>query len=386
MSNSDAKPILIAGAGIGGLAAAVGLREKGFKLQIVERGPEGGELQGTGLTIWTNGVQALRRLGLADAVARAGARLDGTSVWDAQGKLVMDTRVTEYCARFGVPSIGVRRSDLLSILRRACADIPIRYSTRAKGFRVEDEGVVLELEDGTEIEGSALIGADGLRSAVRAQLIGDGPPGYLGHSVWRGIGEVGPSMKGATVSMFWGARGLRGGCYPVDDRHACWFVGINTPPGGRDEPEQKKPRLLELLSGMKGALGELARATPSERILRTDVYHRPKLVPWGRGPISLIGDAAHAMPTVMGQGACQTLEDAVVLSDCLTPGESIAAGLRSYEARRLERVRWVRGQVYKIGRFQSWESPVSIWLRNTMARALASKTQKTWDGLMEFPG
>jgi len=384
--NDQNNPVLITGGGISGLVAAIALKRYGFAVEVFERAEHLRTVGGTGLTLWSNAIAALGQLGLANVIRDKGAVIQTSEVFTAKGELLVESKVKQLTDEIGFPSVGIRRKDVLETLFNACDGIPVHFGMPCTNVSVLDGGVEVRFENGETRRGCALIGADGLRSAVREHVVGDEEPTYMGHTVWRGISDDNGGMNAGSVYMMWGPRGVRGGAWYVDDTHVNWFVGVNTPPGGLDQAGVKE-QILRKVAGFKSPLPAMIQAMSEQNIIRTDIFARDKVDNWGEGPITLIGDAAHAMPTVLGQGACQAIEDAVVLADFMRKADSIEAGLRAYEQHRKPRVDWIRENVYKLGRFQDFENPLFIWLRNSITKMMSTdNSMKMWQEILTFPG
>jgi 2-polyprenyl-6-methoxyphenol hydroxylase-like FAD-dependent oxidoreductase len=379
--------ILVAGAGIGGLAVAAALADRGFDVAVFERADEVRGLEGSGLTIWGNAMTALARIGLADAVRRRSSPLERQLVMTAQGEVISDSPVGDLQRATGEVGVGVRRHDLLQALLRAAGGATVHYRRPVVDVVADDDGVTVGLDDGEKVRGAALIGADGLRSAVREHLLGDGPPSQLRHMVWRGISESRGPFPAETSLMVYGPGGIRMVGWPVDDGHVCWSLSRNGDAERvRAQPADIRDELLQVIEGFPEACRHVLGSTPAGRIIRTDLFARHDLRQLAFGRVALLGDAGHAMPTVFGQGAAMALEDAVVLVDAMerTPDDP-ASAFSAYERRRLPRLHWVRSQVFEVSQFQEWESPLLCALRNAFLRNL-SETGSTamWTTLMQF--
>jgi 2-polyprenyl-6-methoxyphenol hydroxylase-like FAD-dependent oxidoreductase len=226
---------LVVGGGIGGLAAGIALRRVGIEPLVVERASEL-ELVGAGLGLAGNAVQALEGLGVADAIRARGQRTDRLVALAPSGKALVDLPLE------GREMLGVHRADLQEVLSGALGD-PLRLGAACTGFRDTGERVTMTLDDGEEVEGDLLVGADGLRSNSREQLLGDGPPTYAGYTGWRAITKFEhESLRGRTTET-WG-RGVRFGLIPIGGGRLHWFVSESRP-----EPE------APLVPGRKEELG-----------------------------------------------------------------------------------------------------------------------------------
>jgi 2-polyprenyl-6-methoxyphenol hydroxylase-like FAD-dependent oxidoreductase len=371
-----ASPVLIAGGGIGGLTAAVALRHAGLVVRVFERAPEIREV-GAGITIQSNAVLALRHLGLADAVIAAGHPLAWGSLRTPDGRFITRQDLREIAQDIGAPGVAIHRATLQNLLLDAWGTGILETGREVTGYEAGPDGVTVRLGDGGTAEGSLLVGADGLRSQVRRQLLNDGEPLYAGYVAWRGVTSEGEPAPEDGTSETWG-RGRRFGIVPIEQGRVYWFATLNTPPGGRDEPGQSRATLLGHFAGWHPPITALLKATPEEAILRNDILHRMPVGKWGEGRVTLLGDAAHPMTPNLGQGACQAIEDAVVLADCLRDAADPIAALRRYEARRIPRANgFVLGSL-RLGRLGQWENGAARWLRNhalSLVPAAATRRQ-----------
>jgi 2-polyprenyl-6-methoxyphenol hydroxylase-like FAD-dependent oxidoreductase len=367
MTGTSAR-ILIVGAGIGGLAAAIAVRRAGFNVEVHERAPELGAL-GAGLTIQPNAVLALRRLGVGEALERAGSmlRVGGLLRWDGRAISELPRAMGESMVKeAGAPIIGIHRATLQELLLAALGRDVVQLDRACAGYEAHERGVRVHYASGASVDCDVLIGADGLRSAVRAQLVQDGDPVYAGYTSWRGVTSDRCGLPADAGGEMWG-RGQRFGGCAIDGGRFYWFAVANAPAGGREPDAQAtKAQLLERFAGWGNRTPELIASTPAEAILRTDIADRPPLARWGEGRVALLGDAAHPMTPNLGQGACQAIEDALVLGQELGRASSLEAGLRAYEAARLARANSVVVTSRKLGAVAQWQNPLACGLRNAL--------------------
>jgi 2-polyprenyl-6-methoxyphenol hydroxylase-like FAD-dependent oxidoreductase len=355
--------VSIIGGGIGGLATACALQRQGIQVTVFERNPELREI-GAGLTLWANGVQVLRHLGLGDALTAVSARLTHFECWSWRGKRLGSTRLDSIERRVGAPSLGIHRADLLRLLAGAVDRGSIHVHEHCVGFRSEQGQVIAHFAAGHELQTDVLVGADGLYSVIREQLLGKQPPRYSGYTCWRGVTDfeeqhVSPGISSET----WG-RGRRFGMLPIGNRRVFWYATLNCPAGEQDRPGERKERLSRLFGGWREPIGRLIEATEEEAILRNDLFDRRPVRHWGSGRVTLLGDAAHPPTPNLGQGACQALEDALVLAGCLSDQREPVAALRAYEARRRKRSSAIIEQSALVGKIGQWEQPLLCSLRD----------------------
>ncbi len=377
----DNGPILIVGAGIGGLTLARGLLRKGFDVRVIERVPEFRPL-GAGLMVQINGMLALRYLDLDRGVRDHGVVLERGSVQRHDGTVISEMPFSQVAREYGVPTVAIHRRRLHQVLLDAVGAEYVRLGANGRAFAQDSTSVTLEIEGGEPENGAALVGADGLRSAVRRQLLGNSDLRYSGYTSWRGICPRKSVPIGNEVTEVWG-RGCRFGFVPVGPEEIYWFAVDNVPPGQSDKPDELKPRLHDLFSHFRGPVKPILEATPVDDILRTDIYDRRPVRIWGRGRVTLLGDAAHPMTPDLGQGACQAIEDAVVLADRLLKTSSIESGFREYEQVRVDRTSRIVKHSRLFGRVAQWKNPLACWLRDALARSTPDRvslreTRKLW--------
>ena len=355
--------VSIIGGGIGGLAAASALQRQGIQVTVFERNPELREI-GAGLTLWANGVQVLRHLGLADALAQISTPLTNFECWSWRGKRLGSLRLDTIERLVGAPSIGIHRADLLRLLAGEVAGESIHVNAYCVGFRLEPEHVISHFADGQQQQTDLLVGADGLHSVIREQLLGKQPPRYSGYTCWRGVAVFEDQrMSGGISSETWG-RGRRFGMLPIGNGRVFWYATHNCPAGGQDRAGEWKVNLLRLFQSWREPIEQLIAATDEETILRNDIFDRRPVSHWGSGCVTLLGDAAHPPTPNLGQGACQALEDALVLADCLAEQREPVAALRAYEARRMKRSASIIEQSVLFGKIGQWEHSLLCSLRD----------------------
>lgn len=380
---------VVIGGGIGGLATAIGLGGAGLDVTVLEQA-EALRFGGFGLLVQPNGLRALDVIGAGDAVRAAGRPITRTDVAFASGRRGTGLELAPEAA-----PVAIERSRLLAALHERLAphlggQVALRTGARVTALEVDAERVRVGLADGGSLEADLLIGADGLHSVVRAHLHGDQPLRYAGYTVWRGLAR-GPGLAVDALREHWG-RGKRFGIVPLADDTIYWFATANRPPGGEDTPDTPTA-LRTVFAGWPARVQDVIAATAADEAMRLDCYDRPPLRVWGRGPVTLLGDAAHPMTPNLGQGACQALEDAAALTLCFSPPHGLGdpeAALRAYERFRIPRARWFVERSWRFGRLGQRSNRVVCALRDaaiahTPRRVMERAMLKTWsvsfDGL-----
>lgn len=358
---------IVIGGGIGGLAAAIGLAEAGLEVAVYERAAVPGEV-GAGLTLWANAVRALEQIG-------AGAILGPISAPELEGGIRRPdgSLIVGMGRRDAAPlAVVVHRAELHAALLAHAGPGSVHFGKTLAAVEQHAAGVRARFADGTSAVADLLIGADGLRSTVRAHLHGDTPPRYAGYTAWRAVVPFDPNRL--VPGELWG-RGERFGQVPMRDGRTYWFAVQTAPEGGRS-PNGEQAELLRSFAGWHPSVTALIAAAPAEAIMRHDVYDRPPLARWGTGRLTLLGDAAHPMTPNLGQGACQALEDAAVLARTLRGAADVPAALRRYEQLRAARTRSIVLQSRRIGQVAHWRNPLAVGLRTGLLRTLAGAAQE----------
>ena len=347
--------VVIVGAGIGGLAAAVALRRIGIQALVIERAANIHEI-GAGLSIWSNAVNALRELGLESQVMASASVVERTVTYTSQGRLISKTELSEVTRIAGAPGVCIHRGILQKILFDALTQGSVRTSVRCAGF----EGSTVILENGECIEADVLVGADGIHSIIRQQLHGAEVPRYGGYTCWRGMSPDVRGLLPERSALLVMGSGSQFGAWPCGPGKLYWFLTKNVAPG----TTQAKASALAVCRDWAVPVAEIVAGTPEDAMLQNDIIDRLPMRWWGRGNVTLLGDAAHATTPNLGQGACQALEDAVVLAHCLSETNPVEAALRKYEDFRLPRTSEIIRESWRTGKVLQLDSRVLEWLRN----------------------
>jgi 2-polyprenyl-6-methoxyphenol hydroxylase-like FAD-dependent oxidoreductase len=367
----EGQRIVIAGAGIGGLTVAAAMLQAGCHVTIAERRTELVRVQaGGGMHLWHNGIRALATLGLDVPVVELGER--GAAVQTAEfcsyKRGVLATwPVAQIADDIGAPTVGVSRDQLHQILLDAAGAAELRLGAECQAIE-ESDGLRLRLADGTAIEADLIIGADGLNSMVRQHLIGEIPARPAGYSTWQAIVEY--ENSAAPPGLFrviWGP-GARFLYYRLADGRMYWEGQFAAKPGGTDPEGRRKAEVLRRFGAWGPPISGIVAATEEQAISRLDVQDRPPLRSWSRGQITLLGDAAHPMTNAIGQGANQTIEDAVVLARVAREQPDWRAALSEYERLRIPRTTSMVRTARNLQRFNRWRGPVTCRVRDQLIR------------------
>lgn len=345
---------IVVGAGIGGLAAALGLLRAGQQVRVFEQVSALGEV-GAGLSITPNAGKALRYLGLEAELERIGSRPPAGCIRHFKtGAVLVHLPQDQSRERYGMPLYHVHRADLHASLQAAVQALDpecIVTAAAVKHVHSGSSSASIELQDGSRHEADWLVGADGIHSVTRVSLFGPDRPNFTGYVAWRGLipGELVPqALLDPPLCMTVGPRRLLMR-YPLRRGTLVNFVAIARREAWTEEGWSVRSTLEELLAefaDFESHSLDLLRLTPADRLFKWGLFDRDPLPMWTQGRATLLGDAAHAMPPFTGQGAVMALEDAAVLGRVMhavaggddASGNVLDNALRRYETARHARV------------------------------------------------
>lgn len=336
--------ILIAGGGVGGLATALALGRKGWAVKVLEQAPQFGAI-GYGIQLGPNVFSMFERLGLTDAVMEKAIVPENVWMFDAMdGERVTRVHIgPEFLKRYGHPYIVIHRVDLHEVLMAACRAVPsISLDENAQVMSYTDHGdrVSVTLANGAVVDGDILIGADGLRSRVREQMIGTSEPELIGYVAHRTIVPIADAPKDIPLDdvMLWGGPGFHIVNYPLRDKSMFNIVAVFRTDtfAQKGDTESYRAELQHTYRNAHPAMRQMIAMMDLER--RWPIGDRAPQKGWSQGRVVLLGDSAHAALQSLAQGACMAFEDAVVLGELvdLCAGDYPAA-FRQFERERLTR-------------------------------------------------
>lgn len=374
--------IVIAGGGIGGLATAIGLAQKGIRSIVLEKAPELGEI-GAGIQLGPNAFHAFDYLGVGDAARAMAVYIDNLRLMDAlTGEEITRIPLDEaFRTRFRNPYAVVHRGDLHGVFLKACIEhelVELRTSAAVAGYDQDGQTATALLENGERVTGRALIGADGLWSNIRRQLVGDGAPRVSGHTTYRSVIPV----EQMPEDLRWNAATLWAGpkCHIVHYPLSGWKVFNLVVTYHNDAPEP--------VAGMPVGREEVEKGFEHVSPVARQIIERGSdwklwvlcdrdpVMDWVDGRVALLGDAAHPMLQYFAQGACMAMEDAVCLSHEMGQGgDAVEQVLTAYQDRRRLRTARVQLQSREIGQHVYHPAGAHAALRNAV---MSARTPSDW--------
>ncbi|MER5464632.1 FAD-dependent oxidoreductase [Streptomyces sp. NPDC002668] len=336
--------ILVVGAGIAGLATATALHRRGMTVDVIERSLSP-RSTGAGLFLTGNSVRALTALGLQERLTASGAPVPSQRLQDHRGRVLAEIKMADLW-RGTADCVGITRADLHSALHDVLP-VPVRHGVTLQSLKQSGDGVEVEFNDALTGRYDVVVGADGIRSGLRALVDPAADTRYVGQVCWRFLTDDKAGIDRWTV---WLGRGTAFLAYPVGQGRLCCYVDISAP--SPKDPTDGTADLSRFFSGFDPRVRDLL-ATPAGREAYFAPVEEVSGRTWTAGRVVLVGDAAHASSPNMAQGVAMAVEDAHVLAETLATAGDTADLLRQYAQRRLPRTTWVQRQTHQRDRTRS---------------------------------
>ncbi len=329
--------VLIIGAGIGGLTAGIALKQAGYEVEIYDRVKEMRPV-GAGISLWSNGVKVLNRLGLGEKMAKIGGVMERMEYRTKSGVLISDIDLMPLIYQVGQRPYPVARRDLQTMLVEG---FPGEVKLDHKCIKVEEKetGVTATFENGHQATGDLLVAADGVRSILRTYVLGEEvQPKYGGYINWNGLVAAEEDLAPKNSWAIYVGDHKRASLMPVAGDRFYFFFDVPLPKGTPANPDNYKTELREHFQGWAKPVQLLIDRFDPYAVARPEIHDVGPLERFVRGRVALLGDSAHATCPDLGQGGCQAMEDGLVLTNYLmTTNLGVEYALKRYEIERKER-------------------------------------------------
>lgn len=364
-SGQQMADIAIVGGGIGGLCTAIGLLNRGFDPVVYEAAEELRPI-GSGIGIAPNGMEALARLDVADAVVDHGNTLDRTELQTTDERSFMSVDLRTQSEQLGLSHVmvAIHRADLQAILSDQLPTDVLQLDMDC--VSVDPDRPAIRFATGAETTPELVIGADGVGSTVRSSLFPGTEPRYAGEVAYRGLADttLPPETNHIGIEI-WGSE-VRFGYFPLDEQ-VYWFATVVATKSD-DVSEVAPAEFAERYQTFPDPVPDLIAMTDDADLIRTPLTDLPRLDHWSRGRATLLGDAAHAMTPNLAQGSAQAMEDAVILTESIADHGITQHALSTYETRRKDRADSIVRQSRIQGRLTQIQRPILEQARNAVFR------------------
>jgi FAD-dependent urate hydroxylase len=333
--------VVIIGAGIGGLSAGIALRQAGYQVEIYERVQQLRPV-GAGISLWSNGVKVLNRLGLGEKIAQIGGQMNRMQYLTCDGELLNDIDLAPLTDQVGQRPYPVARADLQQMLLQAFGS-GVTLNATCVALDQDEQGARAIFTNGQRVTADVVIAADGMRSGLRAYVLGEEvQPRYAGYINWNGLVSVNSDVAPRDVWTIYVGEHKRAAMMPVGGDLSYFFFDVPLPQGTPGHPEGIRAELSQYFQGWCQPVQHLIQQLDASRTNRLEIHDVGPLESFARGRVALLGDAAHTTTPDLGQGGCQAIEDAEVLTRyLLSTTISVEDALQRYATERQERSRAV---------------------------------------------
>ncbi|NDJ18234.1 FAD-dependent urate hydroxylase HpxO [Myxacorys almedinensis] len=330
---------IVVGAGMGGLTAGIALQQAGYTVELYDRVKQL-RPAGAAISLWSNGVKVLNRLGLGKAVADIGGQMDRMAYYSSTGETLTEFSLQPLIQDVGQRPYPMARTDLQALLLNRFGAEHLRLDSTCVGIEQDEHSVTAIFEDGHRATGDVLIAADGTRSRLRSEVLGAPiERNYVGYVNWNGLVDAREDLAPKDSWVTYVGDHKRASIMPIGGDRFYFFFDVPLPKGTASQPDLYREELSQFFKGWASPVQLLIQRLDPQTTNRIEIHDIDPLPRLIRGRVALIGDAAHGTAPDLGQGGCQAMEDALVLTNYLqTTNISVEDALSRYQTARLDRV------------------------------------------------
>lgn len=357
------KRIAIIGAGIGGLTTALAFKQKGLNVIVYESAAEIKPV-GAGIGIANNAMQIFKKLGIHEKIENAGVKVSSMNITDHKLQLLSLIDLKEFEVKYGVCNVSIHRAVLQNILAEEIGFENIKLSKRLLKIE-QNENVKLFFEDGSIETADVVIAADGIKSVVRNQLFDPSQIRDTNQICWRGVSKVSLSKDYSNKAVEAWGKGKRFGFVQVNDQDIYWYAVVN-----ESLINQHDDNLHDLFADFNNDVLNIIENTSDDTVIKNRIIDLKPIHNWFNKKVCLLGDSAHATTPNLGQGACQAIEDAYLLTEIYKEDKPIEAVFKEYQKLRIKKTHLIVNSSWRIGKIAHIENSFLIFSRNLLMRCV----------------
>lgn len=352
------KKITIIGAGIGGLTAAIALKQQGFEIEIFENS-SAFKKAGSGINLAINAMQVYKKLGVYEDILQNANYTNSMKARTKNLGILTAANFKKFEEIFKAKTVAIHRATLHQILVKHIGSSKIHLNKKLKHLEQSNGKVYLVFEDGTSHTAEIVIGADGIHSTVRKSIFDNTELRDAEQICWRGISnaKIGKKYK-EELNEIWG-QGNRFGFVPIADDKVYWFALID-----KKEVINKEVDLTTVFSDYHQIVKDIIKSTPKNEIICNEIWDLKPMDQWYKENVCLLGDSGHATTPNMGQGAGQAIESAMALSICLKEESNVAEAFKKYQSIRFKKVNYIIKTSWMIGKLAQSNNAIVCMMRN----------------------
>lgn len=362
--------ISIIGAGIGGLTTAIALKQKGFEVEIFEASKDF-KKAGSGINLAINAMQIFKRLGIYNEISSLGSYTNTLLITDEKLNTITKVNLVNAEREFKAKTFAIHRATLHTVLLNRLKGVKIHLNKKLKSLNQKNDEVNFTFEDETSYSSNILIGADGIHSVVRKSIISNTELRIAKQVCWRGIVKIDiPEKYQTELNELWG-KGKRFGFVNINKNEVYWYALANYKTDYKEE--FSNGNLGEIFSNFNPLIKKIISKTEKSNIIFNEMMDLKPISSWHHKNVCLIGDASHATTPNLGQGACQAIETAFVIAECLSTEKNIQSAFKKLEKIRKKNAENIINTSWTVGKMAQLESKFGILLRNNLMRLIPKK-------------
>ncbi|NIJ46058.1 2-polyprenyl-6-methoxyphenol hydroxylase-like FAD-dependent oxidoreductase [Wenyingzhuangia heitensis] len=358
----------IIGGGIGGLTTGIFLKRKGFNVRVFEQTKEVRSL-GAGIILANNAMQVYQKLNLSDKITAQGSYVSSVKIVDEKLETISETDLSVFESKYQLKNIAIHRGKLQRILMDEFESDELFLDHQLKGIKKKSNGCLLKFNNDKDYNSEVVIGADGIHSKVRQLLFESVKIRKAQQICWRGVLNYNlPEKYSHQAVESWG-KGVRFGFVKINDQKVYWYALKSI------HKYRKQNININDFKVFDSLVADIISKTDEKNIHTAEIMDIAPFKNWSVDCICLLGDAAHATTPNLGQGACQAIEDAFVLAECIEKHHILKA-FKEYEKLRIKKAHKIVLTSYKIGTIAHWSNSLLVWLRNRIVKTIPLSIQE----------